>query len=60
MSSFNELAHWEITNTPKNKQILSFGNLFNAVKNNNMNLRVCFNLTDEFINVTPSYFFFFF
>ena len=57
MSSFNELAHWEITNTPKNKQILSFGNLFNAVKNNNMNLRVCFNLTDEFINVTPSYFF---
>ena len=57
MSSFNELAHWEITNTPKNKQILSFGNLFNAVKNNNMNLRVCFNLTDEFINVIPSYFF---
>lgn len=57
MSSFNELTHWEITNTPKNKQILSFGNLFNAVKNNNMNLRVCFNLTDEFINVTPSYFF---
>ena len=57
MSSFNELTHWEITNTPKNKQILSFGNLFNAVKNNNMNLRVCFNLTNEFINISPSYFF---
>lgn len=57
MSSFSELAHWEITHTPKNKQTISFGNLFDAVKRNNMNLRVCFNLTDEFINVSPSYYF---
>lgn len=57
MSSFNELAHWEITNTPKNKQTITFGRLFDEVKKNNMNLRVCFNLTDEFIAVNPYYYF---
>ena len=53
MSSFNELVHWEITNTPKNKQTITFGRLFDEVEKNNMNLRVCFNLTDEFISVNP-------
>ena len=57
MSSFNELVHWEITNTPKNKQTITFGRLFDEVKKNNMNLRVCFNLTDEFIAVNPYYYF---
>lgn len=57
MSSFNELVHWEITNTPKNKQTITFGRLFYEVKKNNMNLRVCFNLTDEFISVSPYYYF---
>lgn len=57
MSSFNELVHWEITNTPKNKQTITFGRLFDEVKKNNMNLRVCFNLTDEFIAINPYYYF---
>lgn len=57
MSSFNELVHWEITNTPKNKQTITFGRLFDEVKKNNMNLRVCFNLTDEFISINPHYYF---
>lgn len=53
MSSFNELIHWDITRTPKNKQTITFGRLFDEVKKNNMNLRVCFNLTDEFMAVSP-------
>lgn len=53
MSSFNELIHWDITRTPKNKQTITFGRLFDEVKKNNMNLRVCFNLTDEFMAVPP-------
>lgn len=53
MSSFNELVHWDITRTPKNKQTITFGRLFDEVKKNNMNLRVCFNLTDEFMAVLP-------
>ena len=53
MSSFNELVHWDITRTPKNKQTITFGRLFDEVKKNNMNLRVCFNLTDEFMAVPP-------
>ena len=57
MSSFNELVHWEITNTPKNKQTITFGRLFDEVEKNNMNLRVCFNLTDEFISINPYYYF---
>lgn len=57
MSSFNELVHWDITRTPKNKQTITFGRLFDEVKKNNMNLRVCFNLTDEFMAVLPVYYF---
>lgn len=57
MSSFNELVHWEITNTPKNKQTITFGRLFDEVEKDNMNLRVCFNLTDEFISINPYYYF---
>lgn len=57
MSSFNELVHWEITNTPTNKQTITFGRLFDEVEKNNMNLRVCFNLTDEFISINPYYYF---
>ena len=53
MSSFNELVHWDITRTPKNKQTITFGRLFDEVKKNNMNLRVCFNLTDKFMAVLP-------
>lgn len=53
MSSFSEFTHWDITHTPENKQTMTFDKLFDEIKKNNMNLRVCFNLTDDFMAVPP-------
>lgn len=57
LSSFSSERHWEITNTPKNKRIMTIPALIECAKENNLNVRVCFNLTNEFNVYYPEYYF---
>jgi molybdenum cofactor biosynthesis enzyme MoaA len=57
LSSFSGERHWEITNTPKNKRIMTIPALIECAKENNLNVRVCFNLTNEFNAYYPEYYF---
>lgn len=57
LSSFSSARHWEITNTPNNKRIMTIPALIECAKENNLNVRVCFNLTNEFSAYYPEYYF---
>lgn len=53
ISSIDDERNWEIIHTPKNLRFMTIDTLIYAAKENNMNVRACFNLTDEFNNMKP-------
>ena len=57
LSSFSNERHWETTNTPKNKRTMTISALIQCAKEHNLNVRACFNLTDEFNAYYPEYYF---
>lgn len=57
LSSTDSYTHWEITNTPMNLRKSSIETLIQAAKDNNMNIRACFNLTDEYNYMNPEDYF---
>ena len=57
VASFNMERNWDIIQTPKAARKLSIEQLIGAAKANNMNVRVCLNLTDEFNPYSPKYIF---
>lgn len=57
VSSFDDITNWNIIHTPGNKRILSLVSLISYAKYYNMNVRLCVNLTDAFINYRPANFF---
>lgn len=57
ISSFNDTTNWDIINTPNNKRTITLSELAATAKENNMNVRACFNLTDAFAGYSPQDFF---
>ena len=57
VASFNMERNWDIIQTPKAARKLSIEQFIGVAKANNMNVRVCLNLTDEFNDCTPKYIF---
>lgn len=57
VASFNMEHNWDIIQTPKTARKLSIEQLIGAAKANDMNIRVCLNLTDEFVSYPISFIF---
>ncbi len=57
VASFNMERNWDIIQTPKAARKLSIEQLIGAAKANDMNVRVCLNLTDEFDPYSLKYIF---
>lgn len=57
LSSINSERHWQLTNTPAKLRTCSIESLIKAAKDNHMNVRACFNLTDEYNYITPNFYF---
>ena len=57
ISSINDKRNWEIIHTPKTFRSMTIDSLICAAKENNMNVRACFNLTDEFNDMKPQDYF---
>jgi len=57
VASFNMERNWDIIQTPEAARKLSIEQLIGIAKANNMNVRVCLNLTDEFNPYSPKYIF---
>ena len=57
VASFNMERNWDIIQTPEAARKLSIEQLIGVAKANNMNVRVCLNLTDEFNPYSPKYIF---
>lgn len=57
ISSIDDERNWEIIHTPKAARIMTINTLIYTAKENNMNVRACFNLTDEFNNMKPQDYF---
>ena len=57
VASFNMERNWDIIQTPKAARKLSIEQLIGAAKANDMNVRVCLNLTDEFNPYSLEYIF---
>ena len=53
VSSFNFEHNWNIIQTPKAARKMTIEELIIAAKKNNMNVRVCLNLIDEFNSYPP-------
>ena len=57
ISSLNDNNNWDIINTPPAKRTMRILELVQTAKAANMNVRACFNLTDEFHNMEPEDYF---
>lgn len=57
ISSIDNERNWEIIHTPKTFRSMTIDSLICAAKENNMNVRACFNLTDEFNDMKPQDYF---
>ena len=57
VASFNMERNWDIIQTPKAARRLSIEQLIGIAKANNMNVRVCLNLTNEFNPYSLEYIF---
>ncbi len=57
ISSLNDENNWDIINTPASKRTLKILELVQIAKSYNMNVRACFNLTDEFHSMDPEDYF---
>ena len=57
ISSIDDTRNWEIIHTPIGARNMFIHTLIYTAKKNNMNVRACFNLTDEFNNMKPQDYF---
>ncbi len=57
ISSIDDKRNWEIIHTPIGARNMTIHALIYTAKENNMNVRACFNLTDEFNNMAPQDYF---
>jgi hypothetical protein len=57
LASVSDERHWEITNTLPAKRTMKIYEIIDCAKSYNLNVRACFNLTDEFNNFTPDFYF---
>ncbi len=53
VSSLNDTKNWNIINAPEKVRTMFLTDIISCAKDNRMNVRICFNLTDEFIKTKP-------
>ena len=57
LASVSTINHWAITNTLPHNRTITIDEIINTAKDCNLNVRACFNLTSEFKDLKPEYYF---
>ena len=52
ISSFDDVRNWDIIQTPQKLRIMTLESIIHCAKENNLNVRACINLTDEFYTMS--------